>query len=1766
MLDIDAIYHVELNYQDLAENDADTYTADFVIDTTVPSDVTVEYSTSIIDKVLEAVTFGFYKGDVIVTVTAKDQTAGVEYFEITYTAVDGQNTSNKATYTTEKLTAVQDANDKTVFTATHTITTEARGKVSVGLTDNAGNTTGKEDEYVVVADTIAPGLEYEWTFTEDQVREYNNIYYTQGETKIKFTITEANFDLSLKEADDETAAPVPVLSVNGVAQNITWTQTADSDEWVTEIVLSENGDYVVELTYTDRSTNVMDTYTKEIHIDGVAPEIEVTYDNNEARNENNYRNDRTAAIKVTEHNFTAQEIALVVTAKDITGADVDISSKDYSDYAKNPDNWTQSGDEWTLALPVFDIDAIYHVELNYQDLAENDADTYTADFVIDETKPYDIEITYSTSVLDKVLETLTFGFYQPDVTVTVTAKDETAGVEYFLITYTKQDGASDINTATYTTDELAAVQDENEKNVFTVQHTIPANARGTVSVELIDKAGNDNDNSNSTVIVVDNEVPTREVIYTPERVLDALTLLDVSSYQEGDNSILYYEKEAVLTFKITEANFDLSLKDDATKPIIKVNGTQVNVDWTNEGDVWTAVYTIVGDGDYVVTMTYMDMSNNTMEEYTSPKIVIDDTDPIISVSYDPADAVANGKFFKTDRSMTVTIVEHNFRADDIDVKVTAKDASGNAIASEAATAQAIVDYLTDRSNWTSTGDTHVATVPFTVDAQYAVTIDYSDLIGNAAMQYVAPSFVIDHVAPSNLTISYSQEIKFWEKALNAITFGYYSYSPSVEVTMTAFDDISGVDFFTWTYTREDGTSITKNVSTRTVTIPTSEITYSADKKTATAKFTLTGTDAEQFRGSISFTATDRAANESAKYDDNTRINIVDTISPTRVVTYSDAKQVVDASTLQTKSTYEYSGENTNSILYYADNVTVTVKITEANFYAEDVVIKDNSTVIKPDNWTQDGDEWTATFTLTSEGDHIVTMKYMDRSNNTMTDYESQRIVIDRTVPVIDVVYSNTDVKNTVRDSENHDRQYFDDTQIATVTINEHNFRPDDVIVSVKAKDVVGANVATFRFDAEGNVVRYSSEGKSREEWAKLTPFTDTATWRRNGDTFKLEIEYANDANYTFDIEYKDLAGNAAATYSSDYFTVDKTAPKNLTASYSTNVFENVLESVTFGYYNAQMTVTITAEDDISGVYHFIYSYVKSEGVSGVNAELIDDAIRSAEISYNGAVATATFDIPKYVLGNDNQFNGTVRFTAYDRAENSTDRSDTERIIVDNIKPTVNVTYNDPVRNANNISYYAGDANVQIDIREANFYSEDVRVTVTKDNNNYPVTVNWTNNSVDDHSGTFTLSEDGDYEVSVSYTDRSGNVMEDYRSNRITVDKTKPTIEITNIKNNTANKDDVYTFTITAHDINIDFETFKPELRALVRGENGNYTVETIFLGDVKTVEAGKTYSFTIENLDKDAAYTLVCVVKDMSGNEYSKVILEDGSEYDTVRFSINRLGSTFAADSFTESLVEQYYVYSVTNDVVLEETNVDPIENYVVKLNGKTLEEGKDYTTSISNNEGEWSKRTYVIDKDLFEAEGEYSVVVESIDKATTKEYSDVKNLKIAFVVDQTAPVLTVSGIEDGGRYQIDEQSVTVIPTDDGGKLYSFKAIVFDSNGNPLTKDGTDISVRFDMSGEEFLQYLEEHEGKVTFTVPAGLENQVQLICNDCAVKSDGTTNEYSYTYTKVTVSQSGWIIFYANKPLFYGSIGGVVGLAAIATGLTIFLKKRKKNGKAVAD
>ena len=1435
-----------------------------------------------------------------------------------------------------------------------------------------------------------------------------------------------------------------------------------------------------------------------------------------------------------------------------------------------------NGTSWSDSF-VYDIEGNHDLTVY---LKKVDSDEITGGIAvqglkIDKGDPYNLEISYEKDSLIQQIKNFFFG--KDKVTVTIKATDDVSGIKAFKYKY----DSDTLSLSSQGKDETEVLAEDekvqkNEDGTVSYSFDIQPQFRGKVSFKAIDYAGRVSEKADTeNTVVVDDKSPKVKVTYAPvgeETTLKAKVKCDTAEEITRENketadaeTRFIYDGAIKATVKMTEANFYA----EDVKVIVKKDGSEIwngavsSKETIKDGDTtlakiskWTIdevndteICEIImqADGDYEISIEYKDRSLNELtydtEEgnsgeytgnvensiYTSNIMTVDTTVPTVEVTYDNKD-VNNASYYKADRTATIRIKDRNFRPGEVNFVVTAKDVQ------EKESDTYAYSQLTDWSDWHQTEDedyTWEATVPFDEDANYDISLGYTDLAGHSLEEDYSQSFTVDKTAPDTdkMTVSYSTPLK--ERILNAITFGYYK--ESVEVTIKAEDLTSGIDYLTWTYVKETGAS-NNNVAEKTEVISRDALEFTEDGKTATSHFTLKATETEQYRGSISFTATDMAGNISNQKSDNERINVVDNISPTRVVSYSTAKQVVDATTLKTKSSYQYDSENTNSILYYDGDVKVTLRVTEANFYAEDVNVYVNGVRTNPAIWNQVGttDEWMSGIILSGDGDYWVTMDYTDRSTNEMKTYQSEKIVIDTINPVVSVDYANTNVRKNVGD-----HKYFNDVQKATIQIKEHNFRADDVVAKVTAKNVSGENVKVPDYAAY---------------------LSDRSNWQKNGDVYTAHITYNSDANYTFDIDYKDLALRKAADYKEDFFTVDKTAPTNLNVSYSEGVAGQTLGNVPYHYYNQMITVTISGEDETAGIEHFVYSYRNASGVSKVNAELLEAAIERAKITQHGNKFTATFTIPKSVLQSNNQFNGTVEFTAYDFSTNQKDLKDGSRLVVDNIAPTGSVTFNDPVQEVNGISYYSGNIEATIVINEANFYAEDVQISVEKDGGaGTSVSANWTDNSADIHTGTFTLSDDGDYIVTVNYTDRSSNKMETYTSRQLTIDTQHPTIHVSNIKVNSANKDEKYEFTITATDTadNLPVDEVKPLLKEVTRSEIGTYETKDVPLENITTEVNNQTYSIKVENLEEDGVYTLSCTAKDWANNEYNKFTLDDGQEYENVTFSVNRNGSTFLIDNNTEKMLDKYYVYSVENPVVIKEINTDPIEKYVVKLNGTELEAGEDYITENVNNEGEWNERTYTINKKLFEGEGEYSIVVESTDKAETASYSDIKGLDVSWIVDQTAPVVAVSGLENSGRYKTESQTVTAIPTDDGGKLKSFKAVVADKSGTVKKNNELEGKVLVDLSGEELDTYLGENDGKITFNIPEGLEEQVQIICTDYAVHEDGkTTNEYNEVFSRVTVSANSVIIFYANKPLFYGTI---IGIVLTAGGIFLIVWKRKK-------
>ena len=1770
------------------------FVSDLKKDTQKPNELAISYDATVWATIGEKL-FGFSGFDVKVTVAAVDAMSGIA--KMAYSTDGGDSYEN-----------IDAENGEYVFF----VPADYRGQLWIKATDVAGHEEiyahlgyskelGKNVDQVLVIDTSAPGLTVWYDGVQEGVASEEIRYVSKEEIGVKFEITDDNFDLR---------GTNPIVTVNG--EELTgWTYNETSG--TLEFKLSEEGDYVIAAEFADRLGKKV-TYQSEVRIDRTKPEI-----TSDIVNGHYYTDGQLFTLTIKEHNFDAAKVKLDVSAKDSAGNGVltNEAADAFKAYANNPSNWTHSdsGNEHTLVLDIHE-DGNYTVQVDCDDKLGNPADTYSCEFTMDQTKPVLPTLKYETVTNETILGTL-FGFSKEDVRVTVNTGDATSGVDYFAINLVP-DGPSESTNITLPTKlqinpdgnvrsgdrgDVKNIAVEGTADNVTLTFDIPAQFRGVIEATVYDKAGlfrTTEANTEKRVIVVDNVEPKVQIEFAgvcqDQVKADNGDSISRETMETPDGSTRFiYNGAVTATIKVKEANFFHTID----MPITVIRDGEVVTDgfvdsgWsdtTTTDGYYVRTIVLQDDGDYRIEAEYQDHSENKMDwesnepnhngtrgQYVSNIHTVDTTKPVCQVTYDNNDCkqtLSGREYYAANRVATIQITDRNFRAKDVQFSVEAQNSAENTVE------EFKWSNLTSWTDWERNGITWTAKVPFDVDANYQVTLSYQDLANNdmvlkenGDLKDYTKKFTVDKDAPTDLQVTYRPKTSnILNKVVNAITFGYFAVEQEVVLTMN--DETAGIDYIKLTVTPEGPVCATNLEMPENLVINADGSIKSGkngfiqkqDLKSTQqdGNVTMTFTVPAQFRGKVSFEAYDKSGNHSNSHKDP-GVLVVDTIKPECTVSYNPSN-VVMSEGMTDMTGFDATAGITDSgadyVMYFSADAVATIEIDEANFDPTQVqiaVLNGNGMAVQ--GWRQSdwittvregkADRHTTTVTIPGEGDYYLKVSYQDYSENTPVDYTSQRIVVDKTAPVINVEYANTDIKNSF-----DNRDYFAEAQKATIAIKDHNFRADDVVIKVTAKNVVGADV--LNINGDGTVTAYAEQGANRANWTAY----EAGTWRVKDDTFIITLNYTADANYTFDIEYQDLAKNKAADYEQDLFTVDTTAPENLTVSYSTSFFEQVKQSITFGYYNARMTVTITAEDETSGITRFVYSYIKGKNVSGINAQLLDQAISEAEIKYQGKKATATFHIPKMVLGNDNQFNGTVEFNAYDRSEKETLLKDSKVIIVDNISPTSKISYNAPVQTANGTSYYDGDINATIVINEANFDAKDVVVTVTRNGKAYPVNVAWHDNSTDTHTGSFVLKEDGDYIVSVQYKDKSGNQMASYTSNKLTRDTVKPTIKVSNIKANSANKDEKYGFVITVDDINLDASTIKPVLKTVLKQEDGKYTTVEIDLGQATTVVKGKTYTYTVEDLPEDGLYTLTCEVKDMSANTMSQIILDDGQSYEQVQFSINRKGSVFAyGNEFTSGLVEQYYIYSVEEDLVIVEVNVDPIEQYKVTLNGNDLVEGTDFTTAQTSKNGEWSKRTYTVKKELFAKEGEYNVIVSSTDKASTTAFSDVKDLSMAFVVDQTKPVLVITGLENGGRYRTKAQTVTLIPTDEGGRLNSLSVVVLASDGTPLKDKETneDISVRFKMSGDELLKHLEENDGKITFTIPNGLNHKVQITCNDCAQHNDDTTNEYAELFNRVTVSDNGFVILFANTYVFAGLIAGLLALIALLIVLITKSKKKKK-------
>ena len=1402
--------------------------------------------------------------------------------------------------------------------------------VSTEGNENTETVYLKNDDGITAAIVIGKGqLMIDRTAPAVSVKYDNNSadsdkYFDKNRTAT-ITITEHNFDPAKVEA---------IVTVNGTVSDKFNADLKKAESWKSEgdvhtakITFSDNADYTFSISCTDKAGHVTENNsvtfaegsvaTGEFTVDKTAPKIEVAYDNNSVKNGKYFKADRTATITITEHNFDVSRVKAVITDKNATD-----TVSDYAAYLSDPKNWTADGDKHTAAI-TFSVDADYTFSISCTDKAgnANKAVNYGESevpekFTVDKTNPENLVISYSESVLDIVLRTISFGFFNPDITVTVKADDMTSGIDYF--TYST-DGNKTVTAA-----QAKDVKYDKDGKAY-ITFRIAPQYRGKISFKAFDRAGNKADMSDDDkTVVADNTKPVISVEY--------------DNNKHDSKNTTFYTAKRTATIKITEANFFTEAFDKNYLKITVVrtddNGKKTttvlkNADLTtpfedSNGNVHTAKLDFVEDGDYTFTIDYTDFSGNKARTY-STSFTIDKTRPTIDVSYDNNSA-KNSKYFKADRTATITINEHNFDASRVVAKVTNKNATGS-VGDYAA-------YLKNAKNWKTNGNTHTATIRFTTEADYTFNISYSDKAGNKnkAVNYgksVAPGeFTIDKTAPTKADIRINNESV---KATKGVAFEKF-YRNSVTVKYSVNCDISGLDNIT--YQKVDDVAG-----------------YSADGSwTAYANTGVKVSPSEKFV--IYFRTEDKAGNVTII---NSTGIVVDSKAPTGE-TYApeiDIKpEAANKNGLHNKDVSvdlnvidpAYSGNNADSNGYYSGINRITYRISTTDTQAEETgvlfdvnegitsgSVYDNDSLVS--SWTGRINIDAATF---NSNNVVVEITATDNAGNarvTTNEMINVPIAIDVTKPEINISYNNNSV-----DSES----LFKADRVATIAVTERNFKSDNVKIKITNTDGVIPAVsgwkktggtgnlddtiwtATIPYTADGDYefsIEYTDLADNRSDGAvyaagtqvpekftvdKTLPVIDvsydnnsasngnyynagrtativitehnfdasrvtvtlTATdddtvaalpivsgWTDNGDRHTATVSYSNDSLYTFDIAVKDKAGNDAADFAKQTFYVDKTAP-SLTISGVADLSANSGEIIPVISY------TDTNYDDANVSITLTGAERKAVALDGAYSD-----------QHNGKIFTFNnFPEKKEV---DDIY--TLTATLTDKAGNTTTKS---------IRFSANrfgSTYALPKATEElNGSYTQSGKDVVVTETNAN-QLKNIKVilfkngeTITlKEDDDYRIDVKGGNGQWYEYTYTVysaNFADDGVYRLSFSSEDDAGNKAEntlDTKNKEIlfSVDKTKPDIVVTNIENGSTYPVDKLTVTMSASD-NILLKTMSVYLDDYDK-EYKTWTAEDI----AKTIDADGNFTFDIDG-NSTGAHKVKVVCTDAAGNEQTVEITD----------------------------------------------------------------------------------------------------------------------------------------------------------------------------------------------------------------------------------------------------------------------------------------------------
>lgn len=563
-------------------------------------------------------------------------------------------------------------------------------------------------------------------------------------------------------------------------------------------------------------------------------------------------------------------------------------------------------------------------------------------------------------------------------------------------------------------------------------------------------------------------------------------------------------------------------------------------------------------------------------------------------------------------------------------------------------------------------------------------------------------------------------------------------------------------------------------------------------------------------------------------------------------------------------------------------------------------------------------------------------------------------------------------------------------------------------------------------------------------------------------TLSMKDSYSGIASYEYTVNGTKKAGSGdtkkieydktirdtivAAQNEGDDIVVELTATDN--AGNSKTV------SKKYSFDTTKPTIKVTYDSKTDNNY---YKVTRTATISITDAHFSDRGVTFAITNNGNKVSVA----PKFSTTDDKVFTTSISLadegiysvglTATDRAGNQAVFTDGTLFTIDKTAPKMTISYDDS--RALNSKYFNHTRVATVLVDELNFDDSLVNLNISATGGGRaPQLTSFSNSSIH-HTANLSFAIDGNYVISGTVTDKAGNVSEEVTSPEFTIDTKQPEITFSNVEEGRSYNGDIAPV-CTVTDTN--YDSGEVESSGVKYGRHTELN-----LSSAKSKE-GETFAYTTfaRQLGTDDAYTVKVTAKDLAGN----------TKEESISFKVNRFGSRYSLDEYTSEAVQRYYVNS-ENDFVIIEDNLDKVNNYELCYISdgatKVLDYDKDYTITSSSDSSGWNTYSYSIKPTMLEKDGFYSFVVYSTDAAGNKSDNITKGTPLKVCIDDTAPIITVSNLEDTGVYRLKEMKAKVVITDN---LAYDKAVV---KLNDKEYDVTESEFDIDLTESKKEQTLE---------------------------------------------------------------------------------------------